>query len=376
VTSRSRLAFIIGVAFLIVAFSAGAWLLRYGPEGPDRAGPQMVRSDSRLPRLDGAEGWINGHPLTPDSLQGHPTVLMLWSDTDPASLESLPWAESWYRAYAPFGVRVIGVHLPDYAFASDSAVAGRAVRRLSRHFPIALDPHYQILSAFGRDEERPAVIVADTEGRIVLNAGRDSLAAASRIIRDLVREVRPDAGFPAMADPSGDDAAPSVATRFAFLGTARVKSGPLATAEPGRAQTFTAQFRFQEEGEPYVPYPVGRWKPSAEGLSAARGGAANYVAIRYPGGSVAAVIAPPFGQSSRVWILADDAWLSPDEYGEDIETDPRGASYIDVKEPRLYRIARGAKPHVLKLSPEDPGVTVYSFAFEAAEETAESARNP
>ena len=145
-----------GAVGLILAFGVAAWIVRFRGDGAENAGPQAVRAGVLLPRLDAAAGWINGGPLTPDSLAGRPTAVILWSDTDPRSLDALPWAESWHRAYAPFGARVVGVHVPDYSFGADSMVSARVARRMGLHFPIALDPHYQILSAFGRDEERPA----------------------------------------------------------------------------------------------------------------------------------------------------------------------------------------------------------------------------
>jgi hypothetical protein len=120
-----------------------------------------------------------------------------------------------------------------------------------------------------------------------------------------------------------------------------------------------------------VPYPVGRWTPSAEGLTAARGGAMNFVAIRCPGGRASVVLRPPAEGAARVWILEDDAWLGEAARGEDVRVDARGASYVEVAEPRLYRIAELGAERVLKLSPEERGITFYAFAFEARQGEAE-----
>ena len=109
---------------------------------------------------------------------------------------------------------------------------------------------------------------------------------------------------------------------------------------------------------------LGRWTTGAEGLTAVRGGAANFVAIRHGGGQVSAVLGPPPSGTSRVWVLADEAWLAENARDQDVRADPRGATYIEVSEPRLYRIARAGKTHVLKLSPEAPGLVIYCFAFE------------
>lgn len=360
---RPRPILVIAVTTGVVLLAGAALMGRFGPGKKADGAPGAARGE-RLPSLDAAAGWINGGPLTEDSLRGHVTVLVQWSDTDPRSLDVLPEVEGWHLAFRRYGVRVIGVHVPDYTFGADREVTVRAVQRLALTLPIAHDPQYRI--RLPGDGRRPTITLADTTGRIVLTADGDHLPDVDRAIRAQVRALHPEVGFPleAEGEPSAVPAAATPETRFSFLGTARAARGPIADSQPGRTVTFTAQFRFQEEGEPFVPYPVGRWTPSAEGLTAARGGAMNYVAIRCGAGRVSVVMSPPPGGSSRVWILQDDAWLGERERDDDVRLDPSGGSYVDVTEPRLYRIARLANQRVLKLSPEDGGVMMYAFALE------------
>lgn len=322
---------------------------------------------TRLPRLEGMT-WLNGGPLPPDSLRGHVVALALWSDTDPGCLANLPAVEAWHQAYARYGVRVVGVHAPDFSFAADSAVPARIVRRLGLGFPVALDPACRIRNLLGDPADGPLVLIAGPDGRILARgSGRAGIARADGALREALRRLRPEVGFPA-----GRVAAPATAAaplRTVFLGVGRVPGGPLANAESRRAQPFTAQFRFQVEGAPWTPYPVGWWTPDAEGLAAARGGAANFVAMRYDADRVGVVMSPPASGRSRVWILRDEAWLAGGALGADARLDSRGASYVDVTEPRLYFVSRGAGKHVLKLSPEEPGLAIHAFTFETAAKT-------
>jgi hypothetical protein len=64
-------------------------------------------------------------------------------------------------------------------------------------------------------------------------------------------------------------------------------------------------------------------------------------------------------------VLQDERWIAADAAGEDVRFDARGAAYVEVREPRLYWITRGGS-HVLKLSPDVPGVKFHAFYFEAA----------
>lgn len=346
----------------IALLALGLW--RFWPRGDSReagspegqSGPEAVRA------LAGATGWLNGSPISTDSLRGRVVVLVLWSDTDPVSLKVLPEAEAWRRAYEPMGVRVLGVHVPDYAFATDTAVATAAARRAGAAFPIALDGEYRIASRLDPQDAMPLVMILDATGRTALDVPGGAFERAHRAIRDALRRSRPDLGLAPDPEPTGREAsAPPV--RRVFCGTSRVERGPLATAAPGRTTTFTAEFRYQIEGDAYTPYVVGRWTPNAEGVTAARGGPAEMLAVRSQGGDVYAVMGPPPSGRGRVWILCDDAWLADTERGGDVRGDSRGATYVDVTEPRLYAIARSQRPHVLKLSPDQPGVTFYELSF-------------
>ena len=310
--------------------------------------------------LAGASGWLNGHAADADSLRERIIVLMTWSDTDPGSLRALPEAEAWSRAYGRYGVRVLGVHDPQYTFATDSAAAARVVRRAGVTFPIALDASYRLRTALGAPDRLPRVQVWDANGRPAGAVEGDDLAAVHRVIRAALRRARPDLGLPPDPTPRASRA---IGLRRVACGTSRVTGGPLSGATPGVATTFTAQFRYQEEGEPYTPYVVGRWTPSAEGVTSVRGGASDFVSVRGKSGEVWAVLAPPASGASRVWILAGDAWLPAGESGSDVRHDARGASYVDVAEPRVYSIARLERPRTLKLSPDGAGLTFYELDF-------------
>jgi hypothetical protein len=354
----------IPLVFLVAVVAAIVLVPRFGLfQSPPELTPPEARV--RLLRLEGIAGWVNGAPLTPDSLAGRPVVLLFWSDTDPASLRMLSEAQVWHQAYARFGVRVVGVHTPDYSFAADSSVPARAAQRLGADFPIALDPAHRIRALLPHPVNESRIVVADSSGTVLFSAKDDRLGEVDRILRAEVQRLQPQRSFPPQPELLGSPhSEPREATRFVFLGASQVHGGPMKGVVAGRSQTFTTQFRFQEEGAPYVPYPVGRWTPGAEGIAAARGGPANFIVIRYAGGQVGAIMGPPPAGSSRVWILADDAWLEPQDSGQDVRHDSRGASYVEVTEPRLYSIMRGAGGHVLKFSPEQSGLTMYGFTFE------------
>lgn len=347
----------------------GGILSRLAVPRPSRA-PEpsaAITSGGSLPSLAGALGWSHGE-ASPESLAGHVVVVAFLSLDLPLSLRAASTLEGWHEGYSRYGVRVLGLHVPAFAFAADSARSSRAVARLGLGFPVALDASLEVARAFGGVDTLPRVVVAGPDGRVAWDGeGIDALAEAEHAVRELVLSARPDLRFPAGA-PSPPEGTPRGEHAAVHLGRARVMGGPLAEVPTGRPATFTAQLRYQVEGRPYTPYPMGRWTPAADGLVAARAGPENFVALRYDAGALGAVLGPPEEVPSRVWILKDDRWLTRSEAGADVEIDGRGASYVTVREPRLYALIRMERGnHVVKLSPEAAGTTIYAFTFEPFE---------
>jgi hypothetical protein len=362
--------FVVVVALLFAAtrFLAG----RLMPAGPALVAPEAALVGQPMPDLTGL-AWLQGEPASADSLG--PAIVVVFSDTDPVALRALPTLEMWHEAYARFGVRIAGVHQPEFAFAAAESVAAAFVRRTGLRFPVALDPGYRLRPTLGAPAQGPLVLLGDGS-RIMSAALGADLAAMENRLRARLRARHPNVPFP--IDPSTPETTTTTAmsraraedvppVRIVHLGTARVREGPLLDATPGSTRPYTAQFRHQVEGRRWVPYPVGFWTATAEGIHAARGGAETLVALRYDAGVLWAVMSPPSDGSARVWLLLDERWPGAAQLGADARTDSRGAAYVEVTEPRLYELCRAAPgEHVMKLSPEAPGVTLHALIVEGS----------
>jgi hypothetical protein len=322
----------------------------------------VARPAPSLAGLSGLTAWWNATPAAGDSLSGHPVVLLLWSEADPRTEPALETLEAWHRAYAPLGVRVLAVHAPEYRFATDTAVTGRIVRRGRLTLPVASDPSGRLVTAFGGPTEGPHLVVLDERGATLVDTV-GALAAGDEALRAWARAARGAAAEPpALAVPA------PAPVRTVRLGAGQVTAGPLAGLPAGHEEVFTAQFRYQEQGKAWTPFPVGGWRLRADGLQATRGGAANFVAIRYSAARVGVVVSPPPGASARLWILVDDRWPREAERGADVAADSRGAAHVDVAAPGLYwiGIGQGTGERVLKLSPDQAGATLHAIVFENA----------
>jgi hypothetical protein len=273
----------------------------------------------------------------------------------------MPTIESWHEAYARFGVRVIGIAFAREQSLRDSVVATIAATRLGLRFPNAVS--FGPAPAALNEERGPVVVLHDgTDQPAKWIGGPISARVLENSLHKSLRAHHPDIQFP--VDASSISLVEESAPRWKRVGLApaEVTTGPLATAKLDQPQPFTAQFEFQESPANQVPVPLGWWTPRRDGLDAARPGPANLIAIRYDAGPVIATLSPPVTGSSRVYVLQDEHWISRSDAGEDVQFDSKGAAYVEVTQPRLYAIARGGR-HVLKLSPDDPGIHFYAFHF-------------
>lgn len=78
--------------------------------------------EGHLPPFDGAAGWLNSEPLTPEALRGRVVLVDFWIYTCINWLRTLPYRRAWAAKYAD-----AGLSRPDRAAAWDSEVGGSRV---------------------------------------------------------------------------------------------------------------------------------------------------------------------------------------------------------------------------------------------------------
>jgi hypothetical protein len=371
---RARWRWVLGGAALVLALAVVAWTalrwVRRHAKGPPIIDASEPRIGSALPAFDGATAWLNSKPLVAARLGGRVTALQSWSGADLASDRVVPVALEWARRYAPAGLRVLFVHVPRFAFAQESSFVANDARRLGIDGPVLVDGEQSVWGRYGV-LPLPALVIADHRGIVrYARGGPRGQYAAEQALRGLLAGASAGRTLPLPVLRSSDDepggfgdATPPVA-----LVAGSGATGALQSVAPGQAHFFAPALRAQVESADGVPAPVGEWFVGGEGLRSTRGTAADYLALRYHGRDVYAVISTAAGEPARVWVLRDERWLSPGEAGPDVHADERGASVLAVSEPRMYHVVRAADAgsHVLKLQPDRPGVEIYEFYFDAS----------
>lgn len=132
--------------------------------------------------LAGLTDWV-GQPVTADSLDGKPVLILTWASWHPGSTASARAAQLMSRTFADQGLVVIGVHSDDgYDTAATTA------ERLRLDFPIARDAGSKFREAIKADMD-PNFYVVDRAGQIrFADIVRNSVRDAVKIVAEETRE--------------------------------------------------------------------------------------------------------------------------------------------------------------------------------------------
>ncbi|WP_176041908.1 cytochrome c biogenesis protein DipZ [Burkholderia stabilis] len=329
------------------------------------ATPSALPVEGTLPSLDGAVQWLNSPPLTAAGLRGKVVLVDFWTYSCINCLRTLPYTNAWARKYAPYGLVVIGVHAPEFAFERDIGNVKKAVHDLGIDYPVAIDNGYSIWRAFG-NEYWPAHYFVDAQGRIRHHHfGEGEYAQSERAIQSLLAE----AGHPeALNVPLGLAGAPAKGA-LAAADAADVRS-PETYVGYARAEDFTspggvvrdAAHRYDAPARPDLNDwgLAGTWQVGAERATLAA--PAGRIVYRFHARDLHLVLGPGAnGQPVRFRVTLDGAAPGA-AHGADIDAQ----GYGTVTGQRLYQLVRqpGAiADRTFAIEFLDRGVDAYAFTF-------------
>jgi thiol-disulfide isomerase/thioredoxin len=142
--------------------------------------------EGRLASFDGATGWLNSEPLTPEGLRGRVVLVDFWTYTCINWIRTLPYVRAWAAKYADAGLTIVGVHTPEFGFERDLDNIVAKSRDFGVEFPIAIDSDYGVWRAFN-NHFWPAVYLADEQGRIRFHHfGEGEYAMTEMVIQQLL----------------------------------------------------------------------------------------------------------------------------------------------------------------------------------------------
>ena len=145
--------------------------------------------EGRLASFEGATGWLNSEPLTPEGLRGRVVLVDFWTYTCVNWLRTLPYVRVWAAKYREAGLTIVGVHTPEFGFERDVDNIVAESRTFGVEYPVAIDSEYGVWRAFA-NHFWPAVYIADGEGRIRFHHfGEGEYAMQEMVIQQLLRDL-------------------------------------------------------------------------------------------------------------------------------------------------------------------------------------------
>ena len=317
--------------------------------------------EGRLPSFEGATGWLNSEPLTPDGLRGRVVAVDFWTYTCINWLRTAPYRRAWHARYAALGLTLIGAHTPEFGFERDVDNIVERTRDFRVEYPVAIDSDYGVWNAFS-NHFWPALYIADAEGRIRFHHyGESEYAMSEMVIQQLLREAGTDVD-PGLAqvEPVGFEVAAdwdTLRSPETYLGFGR---GALWAApdgiRPGQAEIYP------EAG----PLALNQWALSgpwtfAQHASVGDGSGAR-LAFRFQARDVNLVMGPALRGGSVAFRLRLDGAAPGDAHGFDV--DPGGEGTLTDQ--RLYQLVRQSGPireRTVEIEFLGAGAEAYCFTF-------------
>jgi thiol-disulfide isomerase/thioredoxin len=152
----------------------------------------ILRRESKMPALTGANEWLNADPLTASDLRGRVVLVDFGTYTCINWLRTLPHIRAWEQKYREAGLVVVGIQTPEFAFEQSLDSVRREVTARGIGWPVAVDNRYEIWRAFS-NRYWPALYFVDREGVIRdHHFGEGRYEQSERVIQELLGLPRDD----------------------------------------------------------------------------------------------------------------------------------------------------------------------------------------
>ncbi|MFJ9624662.1 cytochrome c biogenesis protein DipZ [Streptomyces sp. NPDC101181] len=304
-------------------------------------GADELRSCGQAPPLEGIDSWFNtpgDKPVDLKSLRGKVTLIDFWTYSCINCQRAVPHLQDWERAYKDAGLRIIGVHSPEFAFEKKPSNVISGAEKLGVTWPVALDNDLTTWDNY-RNRFWPAKYLIDAQGTVrYFKFGEGEYDKTEKMIRELLRQADPTVALPKPTGRAMDDLTAD-RTPETYLSNLRIRGyvgTPLTDGKP-------AVYRFPKEPLPVNKLSLdGTWTAGYEHFTA---GPDARLAFTYRAKNANLVLAG----TGKVTVLVD---------GKVTKT-------INVSgSPTLHRLTDDDEARTARLELRlDQGLEAYAFTF-------------
>jgi cytochrome c biogenesis protein CcdA/thiol-disulfide isomerase/thioredoxin len=305
------------------------------------------------PDFTGTERWFNtpgGRSLSLTGLRGHVVLVDFWTYTCINCLRTLPFLKGLYATYHPYGLDIVGVETPEFAFEREAGNVLQAVHSDGIRYPVVQDNNYGTWNAY-QNQYWPAEYLIDSHGQVRhTQFGEGDYLQSEAAVRELLYEA-------------GAHSLPPPMSAHAILPSAGLQT-PETYLGSDRAQGFVPPLKTGVHSYPGIASPGlntfalrGTWRETQQYAAPLSSGAA--IQAGFQAAHVYLVMTSAGAVPRRVRVLLDGHPIS----GPDAGSDVRGG-FVTVEGQRLYSLVSlpSAQQHALTLE-VPPGVSAYDFTF-------------
>jgi thiol-disulfide isomerase/thioredoxin len=127
--------------------------------------PARETNLQKLPEFQGIAQWLNSSPLMTGDLVGNVVMVQFWTFSCINCQRTLPYVTRWHEQYAAKGLKIIGIHTPEFAFERDINNVKDAMQRFGIKYTVAIDNEFKTWKAYG-NEYWPHLYLADRQGNL------------------------------------------------------------------------------------------------------------------------------------------------------------------------------------------------------------------
>ncbi len=148
----------------------------------------LASADNALPDFQGISQWLNSTPLSITDLKGDVVLVQFWTLACINCQRTLPYIVRWHQQYAKQGLKVVGIHTPEFAFERETNNIKRALRQHEITYPVPIDNDYKTWKAYN-NEYWPHLFLADRQGLIRYDhIGEGAYDQTEQMIQQLLKE--------------------------------------------------------------------------------------------------------------------------------------------------------------------------------------------
>ena len=310
--------------------------------GPCRPGAAKLGDCGPLPAVEGAVAWLNtpgDQPLTQKDRTGKVTLVDFFAYSCINCQRSVPGIEKLHQTYAKYGLQVIGVHSPEYAFEKEVDNVRGGVERLGITYPVAIDSNLTTWTNFD-NHYWPAHYLADAKGNVrQTHVGEGGEATTEKHIRELLKQADPNASLPApvFSEVNDDAGTNSPRTPETYLGSDRASGFAQGALHKGQHS-----FSFPSHLQVDTFALDGTWKVEPQSIAPVEG--KGRLRLSYRGKQVNLVVS---GEGDLTWTVNGQTRTTH------VSGVPNGMELVHTDE-------AGSGELELEAS---PGLQLYSFTF-------------